>query len=120
MVLTLYHQVMKECTEIWRYKDGWPVSRYIHIYLKNHRVGGKNGRKKAAHTKVSSETLYVHMYLYSCASVEYRRRSYSSRSWETFSWVYSYKVAQFLTLMMSCLIMRGLQRYQRRAEACRT
>ncbi|KAI0640767.1 hypothetical protein C8Q79DRAFT_994760 [Trametes meyenii] len=29
-------EVLKECRDIRKYKNGWPVSRYIYIYLKNH------------------------------------------------------------------------------------
>lgn len=53
LTLMLYTKVLKECTEIRKYRDGWPVSRYIRIYLKNHHPRGHKGRRNETRSKVS-------------------------------------------------------------------
>lgn len=53
LTLMLYTEVLKECTEIRKYRDGWPVSRYIRIYLKNHHPRGHKGRRNGTRSKVS-------------------------------------------------------------------
>ncbi|KAI0730895.1 hypothetical protein C8Q76DRAFT_341915 [Earliella scabrosa] len=35
---TVKEQVMTQCAGMHRYQDGWPITRYIRIYLKNHHV----------------------------------------------------------------------------------
>ncbi|KAI0676097.1 hypothetical protein C8Q78DRAFT_368634 [Trametes maxima] len=48
---TVTDQVLKECCDIRKYKDGWPVSRYIRIYLKNYHP--RRGTKKRSSKKAS-------------------------------------------------------------------
>ncbi|KAL7280690.1 hypothetical protein ACG7TL_005629 [Trametes sanguinea] len=45
---TITELVMRQCRELCKYEDGWPVHRYIHIYLKNYHPKAKKAAKQKA------------------------------------------------------------------------
>ncbi|OSD05441.1 hypothetical protein PYCCODRAFT_1432599 [Trametes coccinea BRFM310] len=51
---TITELVMRQCRELCKYEDGWPVHRYIHIYLKNYHPKAKKAAKKKGSSMTGS------------------------------------------------------------------